>query len=84
MKVMVVGQENVGKSTLIKALVRKWDFVDRVAVNYKEENSSILSTDGIDIDTYQFDFKEKVIPDSLRNATRVKNNTSVAYNCSTP
>jgi GTPase SAR1 family protein len=53
MKLMIVGPANVGKTALVRALSQKWKFLDgRKPLDESEKN---VSTDGIDIGTYEFD-----------------------------
>lgn len=53
MKLMILGQENVGKTTIAKKLTKKWKSKDKF---FKDLGNQNLSTDGIDIDTFYFPF----------------------------
>lgn len=59
MKLMILGQENVGKTTIAKKLSSKWKSKDKI---FQEMGSQNLSTDGIDIDTFYFYQEEKDEP----------------------
>lgn len=50
---MIVGPANVGKTALVRALSLKWRFVE--GKKPLGENERNVSTDGIDIGTYEFD-----------------------------
>jgi len=53
MKLMIVGPANVGKTALVRALSQKWHFVS--GKRPSEDNEKNISTDGIDIGTYEYD-----------------------------
>lgn len=55
MKLMILGQENVGKTTIAKKITKKWKSKDKYFADLGNQN---LSTDGIDIDTFYFPFLE--------------------------
>jgi adenylate kinase family enzyme len=59
MKLMILGQENVGKTTIAKKLSSKWRSKDKIFLEMGNQN---LSTDGIDIDTFYFSSEEKDEP----------------------
>eukprot|EP01125_Pyxidicula_operculata_P008319 TRINITY_DN2801_c0_g1_i1.p1 TRINITY_DN2801_c0_g1~~TRINITY_DN2801_c0_g1_i1.p1 ORF type:complete len:2434 (+),score=475.31 TRINITY_DN2801_c0_g1_i1:16-7317(+) len=56
MKLLVLGKDNVGKTTLIKSLVKKWDNEGCVTSGVESPllSGKPLSTDGIDISKYSF------------------------------
>eukprot|EP01125_Pyxidicula_operculata_P012793 TRINITY_DN4209_c0_g1_i7.p1 TRINITY_DN4209_c0_g1~~TRINITY_DN4209_c0_g1_i7.p1 ORF type:complete len:1508 (-),score=385.42 TRINITY_DN4209_c0_g1_i7:3354-7856(-) len=56
-KIMVIGDENVGKTTLVRSICKKWGCLSH-NVEPQQKDGNTLSTDGIDIGTYQFPFKK--------------------------
>lgn len=56
MKLMILGQENVGKTTTAKRVTKKWKSKDKF---FQELGNQNLSTDGIDIDTFYFPFPDE-------------------------
>lgn len=51
---MIVGEANVGKTTLIKALASEWTVLDESSVLNSKDLESNMSTDGIDIGKWSF------------------------------
>lgn len=56
MKLMILGQDNVGKTTTAKRVTKKWKSKDNLFTELGNQN---LSTDGIDIDTFYFPLQEE-------------------------
>lgn len=68
MKLVILGQQNVGKTTVIKRITKKWESKNKFFENLKEMN---LSTDGIDTDTFFFDYEDPLLAEA--NAEKSQN-----------
>jgi hypothetical protein len=64
MKLMIVGEENVGKTTLVDALTKRWNLPAAMQGSFVEPVAT-LSTDGIEISTCSFTWEnegDKAVP----------------------
>ena len=53
MKLLIMGQENVGKTSLVKDFAKHWPSKENI-FDISDKN---ISTDGVDIDTFYFDYE---------------------------
>lgn len=58
MMLMIVGEENVGKTTLVRSLVNMWDPTSATTVSVRslQRTGDTMSTDGVDITRCKFKY----------------------------